>query len=125
MVQLKAVGNVDDLDAYSFLKLPIIGRSLHNKRVNQNYQSSPPIPEIRVCLDFLHRPTVDWRGKVYNCNRLDPKEAGLIGDLAQNTLQDVLGGSIRARMMDAHLSGHRERANALCASCDYFGVSAT
>jgi len=113
---------VDDLDAYSFLKLPIIGRSLHNKSRNQQYQSSPPIPEIRVCLDFLHRPTVDWRGKVYNCNRLDPTEAGLIGDVTQNTLQDVLNGPLRARMMQAHLSGHREQANALCASCRFWGI---
>ncbi len=122
MVQLKCVGNVDDIDAYEWLNLPIIGRSLHNKRVNQNYQSSPPVPEIRVCLDFLGRPTVDWRGRVFICNRLDPTEAGLIGDLTQNTLQDVLNGPLRARMMQAHLSGHRERANNLCKSCNYWGI---
>lgn len=125
MVQLKCVGNVDDIDAYRWLRLPIIGRSLHKKQVNQNYQSEPPVPEIRVCLDMLFRPTVDWRGRVFACNRLDPNDAGLIGDLTQDTLQNVLNGPVRARMIKAHLSGHRELANALCASCRFWGISAS
>ena len=121
-LQLKFVGHIEDSAEYEALGLPIIGRSLHNKKVNQNYQSAPPIPEIRVCLDFLHRPTIDWQGRVFNCNRLDNSDAGLIGDLRVNTLQEVLNGARRREQLAAHLSGHRELANSLCASCRYWGI---
>ena len=121
-LQLKVVGNVDDLAEYEALGLPIIGRALHNKRVNQNYQSAPTVPELRVCLDFLHRPTIDWQGRVFCCNRLDTTDAGLIGDLRENTFSNIWHGPKRRAMLAAHLAGHRERANALCASCNYWGV---
>lgn len=121
-VQFKCVGNVEDLTPYESFGLPIISRSLHNKRVNQNYQRDPPIPEIRVCLDFLHRPTIDWRGRVFCCNRLDTTDAGLIGDLTKNTLEEVWNGPIRRQMLTAHISGHREQANSLCASCKFWGI---
>ena len=123
-LQLKAVGNVSDIARYEAMGLPIIGRSLHNKRVNQNYQSAPPIPEIRVCLDFLSRPTVDWQGRVFCCNRLDTTDAGLIGDLRQDALRAIWNGPTRRAMLAAHLSGHRERANSLCKSCNYWGIPA-
>jgi hypothetical protein len=121
-LQLKAVGNVDDISAYESLGVPIIGRSLHNKRVNQNYQSAPSIPEIRVCLDFLSRPTVDWQGRMFCCNRLDTSDAGLIGDLRQDTLRNVWNGPRRRAMLEAHLAGRRDLANALCASCTFWGI---
>lgn len=125
-VQLKAVGNLnkDELFYFKQLGLPIIGRSLHNKRGNWTYQNEPPIPEIRVCLDFLGKPTIDWRGRLFICNRLDTSDAGLLGDLNVQTLDELWNGDKRKAMLQAHLKGRRQEANSLCATCNYWGIPA-
>jgi len=122
VTQLKFVGHIADSAEYESLGIPIINRSLHNKRFNQNYQVDPPIPEIRVCLDALSRPTVDWRGRVFLCNRFDATDAGLIGDLTKQSLDEVWNGPVRRAMLEAHLAGRRDLANDLCKSCRYWGV---
>ncbi len=122
-LQLKFVGHIEDSAAYEALGLPIIGRSLHSKKGNWNYaQREPPVPEVRVCLDFLSRPTIDWRGRVFICNRLDTKDSGLLGDLNENSLQEILNGAKRLEMLKHHLAGHRELANDLCKGCSYWGI---
>jgi len=122
-VQLKFVGDIENPEAYAKLRLPIIGRALHVKPGNWKYHKAVPlVPEIRVCLDFLGRPTIDWRGRVFCCNRLDTMDAGLIGDLTKDTLSNIWNGPIRRKMLEAHLSGHRENANSLCKDCTYWGI---
>lgn len=123
-VQLKCVGMVQNLEDYEALGVPIINRALHSKKGNWNYyRIDPPIPEIRVCLDFLGRPTVDWKGNLHNCNRLDVKGEGLLGDLNTSTLEELWNGPKRQAMLRAHLAGRRDLANPLCASCNYWGIS--
>lgn len=124
MVQLKFVGRIDNPEEYEALGLPIIGRQLHNKAGNWSYKTDPPVPEIRVCLDFLSRPTVDWRGRVFMCNRLDPQDVGQIGDLTQNTLEEIWNGTPRKLALAQHLRGRRDLASPLCASCKYWGIPA-
>jgi len=122
-VQLKFVGPVENPAPYESLGVPIINRTLHSKKGNWNYHRiDPPVPEIRVCLDFLGRPTIDWRGRVFCCNRLDTRDDGLIGDLNLSTLDEIWNGPARAWMLAAHLSGRRDLANPLCASCQYWGI---
>ena len=124
MVQLKFVGIIHDPEPYQALGVPIIGRALHSSKGNWNYYKIDPIiPEVRVCLDFLGRPTVDWKGNLYHCNRLDVKGEGLLGNLNESTLDELWNGPERARMLRAHLAGRRQDANPLCASCEFYGVS--
>ena len=124
MVQLKCVGRVENLEPYEKLGVPITNRALHSKKGNWNYHKIEPIvPEIRVCLDFLGRPTVDWRGRLFICNRLDTLDDGLLGDLNESTLDALWNSPRRSEMLAAHLAGRRDQANALCASCDFWGIS--
>ena len=124
MLQLKFVGIIHNPEPYLSLGLPVIGRALHSKKGNWNYYKIDPIiPEVRVCLDFLGRPTVDWKGNLYNCNRLDISGAGLLGNLNESTLEELWNGPERARMLRAHLAGRRQDANPLCASCEFWGIS--
>jgi hypothetical protein len=123
-VQLKCVGMVQNLEPYEALGVPIINRALHSKNGNWNYYRIDPIvPEVRVCLDFLGRPTVDWRGRVFCCNRLDTSDAGLIGDLNTESLDAIWNGPKRQVMLQAHLAGRRDLANNLCKSCQFWGIS--
>lgn len=122
-VQLKFVGNADP-EPYKHLNLPSTNRTLHSKKGNWNYKITPLIPEIGICLDFLGKPTIDWRGRVFVCNRLDTKDEGQIGDLNIQTLEQIWNGPERQAMLKAHLKGRRDLANNLCATCDYYGISA-
>jgi len=122
-VQLKFVGAVKDSERYEALGVPIINRALHSAKGNWNYvRMKPSVPEIGTCLDFLSRPTVDWRGRMFICNRLDVEDAGLLGDLNTHTLEELWNGPERKRMLAAHLAGRREDANALCARCESYGI---
>ncbi len=123
MVQLKCIGQISDIDKYAKLGLPITNRALHVKPGNWSYHRIEPlVPEIQVCLDMLGNPTVDWRGIVYACNRLDPNGYGVIGDLNTQTLDAIWNGPVRKRMLQAHLDGRRDLSNTLCSSCTYYGV---
>lgn len=123
MVQLKFVGTIDDAREYEDLGVPIIGRALHSKKGSFQYRHvEPVVPEIRVCLDFLSRPTVDWQGNMSICNRLDLKEEGILGNLNNESLDSLWNGPVRQRMLRAHLAGRRGDANALCAGCAYWGI---
>ena len=123
MLQLKFVGRIENPEEYERLGVPIINRALHSKKGNWNYHKIDPIvPEVRVCLDFLGRPTVDWRGMVYACNRLDVNGDGLIGDLNKQSLDEIWNGEKRHAMLRSHLAGRRDLANPLCASCNFYGV---
>lgn len=123
MCQLKFVGHIENAAEYEALGVPIINRALHVKAGNWTYvRTEPPVPEIRVCLDFLGRPTIDWRGRLFACQRLDTTDAGLLGDLNTATLSELWNGPVRAAMLAHHLAGRRDLANSLCASCSYWGV---
>lgn len=123
VLQLKFVGAIADAKPYEDLGVRIINRALHSKKGNWNYVKVNPIaPEIGVCLDFLGRPTVDWKGRVFICNRLDTLDQGIIGDLNAQSLDEIWNGPERARMLEAHLAGRRELANPLCASCESWGI---
>ena len=125
MLQLKFVGNVEDPAPYEALGVPIIDRPLHNKGGSFHYvKREPPTPEIRVCQDFLSKPTVNWRGDFFQCNRLDGNNDGLLGSLYANTLDELWNGPKRREWLKAHMAGRRDLANPLCASCDYWGLPA-
>lgn len=123
VLQLKFVGAIDDAKPYEDLGVRIINRALHSKKGNWNYVKVQPIaPECGICLDFLGRPTVDWRGRVFICNRLDTLDQGMIGDLNEQSLDAIWNGLARAAMLKAHLAGRRDLANPLCSACESWGI---
>lgn len=123
VLQLKFVGAIENPKPYEELGARIINRALHAKRGNWNYAKVIPIaPECGICLDFLGRPTVDWRGRVFICNRLDTLDEGMIGDLNAHSLDEIWNGPERARMLKAHIAGRRDLANNLCRNCESWGI---
>ena len=126
LVQLKIVGDMSEaeLAPYEALGVPILRRLIHVPISNSKYAHRHPTrPEVGVCLDALHRPTIDWRGDFYLCNRLDPARHGYLGSVVTDSLDALWNGEARKRMLDAHKAGRRDLANPLCAKCDYWGVA--
>jgi radical SAM protein with 4Fe4S-binding SPASM domain len=126
LVQLKIVGDMskDELAPYEALNVRIIRRLIHVPIANSKYAHRlPTIPEAGICLDALHRPTIDWRGDVFLCNRLDADRHLLVGSLRDQTLDAIWNGEARMKMLDAHKRGRRDLANPLCAKCEFWGVA--
>lgn len=122
MVNVKLVGGME-LPGYRELGIPILTRPLHVPEGDIRYaHRDPTIPEVGVCLDFLSHPSVDWRGGLYICNRLDPTKAGYLGDLNRTRLDTLWNGPDRRPWLEAHKRGHREEASPLCHDCKFWGV---
>ena len=125
-VQIKVVGDMspEELAPYEALGVPIIRRLIHVPISNSKYAHRLPTrPEVGICLDALHRPTIDWTGDMFLCNRLDPARHLFLGSARTCALDDIWNGSIRMTMLNAHKAGRRDLANPLCATCEYWGVA--
>ena len=124
-VQIKIVGDMspEELAPYEALGVRIIRRLIHIPISNAKYaHRNPTIPEVGVCLDALHRPTIDSRGDVYLCNRLDPHRYGYLGSVVTDSLDTIWNGETRRQMIAAHQQGRRDLANPLCATCLHWGT---
>jgi hypothetical protein len=125
-VQVKIVGDLSQEEAkpYEELGVRIIRRLIHVPVGNSKYaHRHPTVPEVGVCLDFLHRPTIDWRGRVFVCNRLDPADLGYLGSLEDSSLGDLWTGEKRMTWLKAHQAGRRDLASPLCKTCEFWGVA--
>jgi radical SAM protein with 4Fe4S-binding SPASM domain len=124
LVYLKVVGDMtdDDLADYEKLGVPIMRRLLHIASGNAKYAHRLPVmPEHGICLDLLHHPSVAWDGRVYLCNRIDPHDRGLIGNLNEHSLGEIWNGPIRRGWLKLHMQGKRDEVP-LCSDCKYWGI---
>jgi len=119
---------VGDEDAERRLDFEILGATIIRRLIHvphgtfKHAHQKPTIPENGVCWDVLHHPSIDWQGNVYLCNRLDPKQELWIGNLNEQSLDAIWNGPVRQLAVGHHMKGQRERANARCADCDYYGI---
>lgn len=120
-VSLRLIGDVDETPYRKFNQL-IIKRALHAPMGSFNYRKrTPTIPEIAICWDFLRHPCVDREGNLFICVRFDPTRLGLLGNLRDNTLDELWNGSKRKEWLDLHVAGKRSSVP-LCAKCEFWGV---
>ena len=99
-------------------------RSIHNPDGDIDYlQSKPPVPELGICIDFLMKPSIDWEGNLYICNRYDPFYKGVLGNVKNDPLDWLWNSPLRNQWLEEHKKGKRENVP-LCAECNYFGFPA-
>jgi len=109
---------------YEKLGLRTMRRILHNPKGDWDYQGSkPPISEIGVCIDFLTKPSIDWRGRFSICNRFDPEGLSFIGDVTKQLLKEIWNSDIRKEMLHYHKIGRRDKIP-FCRNCNYWGFPA-
>ena len=126
MVNLKIVGeSTPEMDErYGTLGIPIIRRLLHVPDGNYRYaRRNPTVPEHGMCMDFLSHPSIDWRGFLHVCNRLDTNDESLLGDLNEHSLEELWNGWKRMNWLDAHKQGQRDKAAPICKTCIFYGVA--
>lgn len=118
---LRLNGRVDH-DRYRPLGLLMATRIIHSPMGSFNYRSrTPTIPEIGICLDFLHHLAINRKGKVSICVRFDPKGAGVIGDANEQPLEEIWCSSRRMEWLEYHKQGRRSEVP-LCSYCHFWGV---
>ena len=48
-------------------------------------KKQPTVPEIGICLDFLHHMAINKDGEVSICVRFDPERFGVIGNAKETS----------------------------------------
>jgi radical SAM protein with 4Fe4S-binding SPASM domain len=96
-------------------------RVLHDPYGSRNYEKPVTIPEIGVCLEMLHKLSIDRYGNVSPCVRFDPDGEGVLYNISDRSLEDVWNSDKRAEMLHKHLTGRRGEIP-FCSKCDYWGV---
>jgi MoaA/NifB/PqqE/SkfB family radical SAM enzyme len=118
---LRVNGDVD-VKRYQKLNLLLARRVLHSPMGSFNYRKlNPTIPEIGICLDFLHHLSINKDGLASICVRFDPKALGVIGDVKKQSLEEIWNSSVRLEWLSYHKEGRRDLIP-LCSYCHFWGV---
>ena len=118
---LRLIGKVDPA-RYQKFNAMIIKRILHAPRGSFHYRKkNPTIPEIGICLDFLNHLAIDWRGNVSVCVRFDSMGELVLGNIGQQSLDELWNCLKRREMMALHVAGRRYEIP-FCKKCEYWGV---
>lgn len=96
-------------------------RQLHSPDGSHDYEKPVTIPEIGVCLEMLHKLSIDRYGNVSPCVRFDPEGLGILGNANASNLVDFWYGGKRRDWLNLHLAGKRGEIP-FCARCDYWGI---
>jgi len=118
---LRLNGDVNQ-ERYKKFGLPMATRIIHSPLGSFNYKKKDPtIPEIGICLDFLHHLAIDSKGKASICVRFDPKRLGVIGDANEQSLAEIWCSPERMEWLEYHKQGRRDKIP-LCSYCHFWGV---
>jgi len=118
---LRINGDVDT-GRYDKFGLIMAHRVLHSALGSFNYtKRNPTIPEIGICLDFLHHLAINKDGEASICVRFDPKRLGIIGDAKNQSLSEIWSGEKRMKWLEYHKQGRRDMVP-LCSYCHFWGV---
>ena len=118
---LRINGDVD-IGRYKKLNLMMATRILHSPMGSYNYKKrTPTVPEIGICLDFLHHLAINNNGIVSICVRFDPKKLGVIGDANKQSLAEIWNSPQRMEWLAYHKEGRRDKVP-LCSYCHFWGV---
>jgi radical SAM protein with 4Fe4S-binding SPASM domain len=120
-VTLRLIGELDQAP-YEKFGQRFVRRVLHNPMGSFGYvRRSPCIPEIGICWDFLQHPCINRKGDMYICVRFDPYGAGRLGNVADQSIEELWNGEQRRRWLALHVAGRRDEVP-LCSKCEYWGV---
>jgi len=121
MLQIKFLGDYYNAE-FEKMGLKTTRRSIHAPLKDTDYkQSKPPLPEIGICLDFMNKPSIDWEGFFYICNRYDPDKLGVIGNCLKESFDEIWYGDKRKEYLEYHKRGVRDMIP-MCNQCTFYGI---
>jgi radical SAM protein with 4Fe4S-binding SPASM domain len=117
----RLLGNIENKERWYSLPGIVCTRILHNPMGSFNYTKTTTKPEHGICLDLLSHLVIDRYGDVYPCVRFNPQKINLLGNIKDNTLEEMWTGVKRKRLIEEHIKQNRNY-NPLCASCEFYGI---
>jgi len=120
LVTLRLNGNVD-YTKYEELNTIIAKRILHAPQGSFNYTRQTTIPEMGICLDFLHHLSINKDGDVSICVRYDPNGLGILGNIRRDSLDELWNSPKRMKWFKLHKQGRRKEIP-LCSFCQFWGI---
>jgi len=115
----RCLGQVDILP-WKCLPGMVVTRTLHKPMGSFGYEKAVTIPEIGICYDFLTHLAIDRFGNVSPCVRFDPHGLGIIGNINDQSLEEIWNSDTRQFQKRMHILGSRDLLS-LCSQCDYWG----
>ena len=129
MIIFRFLGDTEKIKHYkAFIRLAeehgcfLAFRQLHAPAGSFEYESGVTMPEMGICLEMLHKLSIDRYGNVSPCVRFDPYNQHVLGNLDTLSLQQIWNGTDRKKMIRHHLQGRRDLADIICASCHFYGI---
>jgi MoaA/NifB/PqqE/SkfB family radical SAM enzyme len=99
----------------------IVKRVLHDPMGSFDYEKEVTKPEHGMCMDFLTHPAINIKGEVSCCVRFDPDRLGVLGDLNEQSLEEIWNSPKRKEWLNYHIEGRRDKMG-LCSYCDFWGI---
>ena len=100
----------------------IARRALHAPDMSRNYSAPPVVPEMGICLEALHKLSIDRKGNLFPCVRFNPHLLNNLGNMNYGvTLEEAWNGPARKEFLKKHMAGMRDQVD-LCQGCHYFGI---
>lgn len=117
---IKFLGDYDNPE-YEKLGLKTTRRTIHVPQGDWGYKGSKPVvPELGICTEYLNKPSINFKGEMFICNRYDPEKEGLLGDLNKVSIRDLWYSDRRLQWLEYHKQGRRDKVS-MCVDCTYWG----
>jgi len=123
-VIIRVLGNVGEerLNVYKKTGCLIAYRTLHSPMGSFAYQNKTVVPEHGFCLEMISHPAINRLGEVSTCVRFDPKREMVIGNLNDQTFEEIWNGDKRKNLLMQHLNGKRNNINSTLEACHHTSV---
>lgn len=108
-------------ERYKQLPGIVVSRVLHDPLGSFKYKKPPTIPETGICLEAISHLAIDRLGEVSLCVRFDPYGQNIIGNIKDNTLEEIWNGEKRLSLVQKHVDCKRNEIP-FCSKCEYYGV---
>jgi hypothetical protein len=112
-----------DVDTKKWEKLDgmVVKRMVHHPLGSFKYKKEVTKPEAGICMDFLNTTAIDKDGFVSICVRFDPERLGVLGNLKDQTLEEIWNCEKRMKWLQYHIEGRRDKIP-LCSYCEFWGI---
>jgi radical SAM protein with 4Fe4S-binding SPASM domain len=117
----RLLGNVENAKRWYELPGKVATRILHNPLGSFDYTKKVTLPEHQICMDMLTHCFIDRYGDFYPCIRYNPYKINKLGNIKENTLEELWNSPKRLNLLKEHVKGNRN-CSKLCSKCDFYGI---
>ena len=106
---------------YEDTGLLMADRILHAPGGSFSYTKKVTVPEHGVCIEALMHPAINVNGDMSQCVRFDPDGINILGNLNDNTIEEIWNREKRKEWLQYHIEGNRDKIP-MCSICEFWGV---